>query len=180
MFEPENELGVIVLFAQQCEEVGFEILSIQSAFPDALVRRGDVEYRVEFELLSSNFYKHRHDPRKADLIICWQNDKDCVLPVLALSEQEWRQKEIVLPSQTERELDYWKHRALDAERLTKQLQKAIPVKKVMLNSDGEEYTCPYCGTSAGKTGKPFANAQAVSAHLRGCDAYQAQKVLVEV
>lgn len=116
MFEPENELGVIVLFAQQCEEAGFEILSIQSAFPDALVRRGDVEYRVEFEFLSSNFYVHGHDPREADLVICWQCKGDCVLPVLVLSEQGWQQKEIILPPQIERELDYWKHRALKAER----------------------------------------------------------------
>lgn len=124
MFEPENELGVIVLFAQQCEEAGFEILSIQAAFPDALIRRGDVEYLVEFEYKSSNFYQHGHDSRAADLVICWQHNRDCVLPVLALSEQGWQQQEIVLPSQSAREIDYWKHRALRAERRPRRVRES--------------------------------------------------------
>jgi len=165
MLEPENELGVIVLFTQQCEEAGFEILSIQSAFPDALIRRGDIEYRAEFEFRSSSFYHHKHDPRKTDLVICWQHDRDCILPVLALSEDGWQQKEIVLPSQSEREIDYWKHRAMRAERRVKQSQG----KKDIQNNTEKQF-CPYCNAE-------FATVQALSAHLRWCAAYQSQKEL---
>ena len=33
---------------------------------------------IEFELYSSNFVKHKHDPNKCDLIICWKHDwKKC-------------------------------------------------------------------------------------------------------
>lgn len=32
--------------------------------------------------------------------------------------------------------------------------------------------CPYCGATEGKTGKPFASPQAVSAHLASCEAYK--------
>ena len=60
-------MGVIVLFAQSCERYGVEIVSIQSAFPDAVIRKDNVEYKVEFEYYSSNFIQHRHDPRQCDL-----------------------------------------------------------------------------------------------------------------
>ena len=116
MFQPKNELGVIVLFAQQAKQAGFEIISIQSTFPDAVVRRQGIEYRAEFEYASSAFREHGHDPRKVDLVICWKYDTDSILPILALSESDWARKEIVLPSTLEREAAYWKCRALKAER----------------------------------------------------------------
>ncbi len=74
MFEPNNEMGVVVRFAQVCDEYGAEIVSIQSAYPDAIIRIGEEEYRVEFEYYASNFIQHRHDPRKCDLVICWVDD----------------------------------------------------------------------------------------------------------
>lgn len=74
MFEPNNEMGVVVRFAQICEASGYEIVSIQSAYPDAVIRGFEKEWRVEFEYLASNFLAHRHDPRKCDLIVCWVND----------------------------------------------------------------------------------------------------------
>ena len=129
MFEPENELGVIVLFAQQCEEAGFEIVSIQQEYPDAIVHRNGAIYRAEFEYCASNFNQHGHDPREADLIICWKYDTDSVLPVLALSESGWQEKEIVLPTQAEREAAYWKRRALQAESSTKQIKYELDAYK---------------------------------------------------
>jgi len=82
MFEPNNEMGVVVRFAQVCESYGYEIVSIQSAYPDAVIRGFDKEWRVEFEYLASNFLAHRHDPRKCDLIVCWVNDlRDNELPL---------------------------------------------------------------------------------------------------
>ena len=36
------------------------------------------EITIEFELRSSNFLKHNHDPEKCDLIVCWKHDwKNC-------------------------------------------------------------------------------------------------------
>jgi len=117
MMIPENELGVVVEFARQAEQAGFEIISIRSPFPDASIKRGAVTYRAEFEYKASNFNVHKHDPRKCDIIICWENDwPGSVLPVLALSGAEWKQAKLALPTATEREVSYWKQRALRAER----------------------------------------------------------------
>lgn len=74
MFEPNNEMGVVVRFTQVCESLGYEIVSIQSGYPDAVIKGFEKEWRVEFEYLASNFLAHRHDPRKCDLIVCWVND----------------------------------------------------------------------------------------------------------
>jgi DNA-binding transcriptional ArsR family regulator len=113
---PENELGVIVIFVQQAKQAGFEIISINSKFPDAVIAKGGVEYRTEFEFRASNFRQHSHDVRKCDLIICWENDiSETVLPVLALNNPEWIETPIKLPTEAERNLEYWKRRALSAE-----------------------------------------------------------------
>lgn len=88
---PENEQGVVVLFSQQAEEAGFEIVSIQHRFPDAIIKHKGEEYRAEFEFKASNFIAHKHDPRGCDLIICWEDDSplDFPLPILALSKPGW-------------------------------------------------------------------------------------------
>ena len=123
MFQPENELGVIVLFAQQAEQAGFEIVSIQSAFPDAVVRRGGIDYRAEFEYVASAFRAHGHDARKVDIIICWKRDAESVLPILALSELDWAEGELILPTKAERGAEYWEQRAQKAERGLKALEQ---------------------------------------------------------
>lgn len=111
---PVNEMGVVVLFAQQDL---FKIVSIQAEFPDAIVELDDVQYRVEFEFRASNFKNHRHDIRKCDLIICWENDwPNCILPVLALATDTWQIVPLELPSKSDRDIAYWKERALQAER----------------------------------------------------------------
>lgn len=48
---PVNEQGVIVIFTQQAEPAGFEILSIQSDSPDAVVSCNDTTYRAESEFM---------------------------------------------------------------------------------------------------------------------------------
>lgn len=113
---PENEQGVIVEFAKCAERHGFDIVSIQSAFPDAIISKEGIEYRAEFEFAASNFRQHGHDVRKCDLVICWLHDvSGFVLPVLALENPDWPTTSLALPSDIEREVDYWKHRALSAE-----------------------------------------------------------------
>lgn len=92
VYEPINEQGVILLFAALCHDLGFMIEGIRSSFPDALLRKKNdkgtwTSCRAEFEYRSSNFKTHKHDPRRCDLIICWENDwPDCPVDVLCLKE----------------------------------------------------------------------------------------------
>lgn len=88
----QNEMGVVVEFAGKCGAAGWTIEHIQSEFPDALMRfRGsETLIAAEFEFVSSNFSKHRHDITRCDLIICWEHDwPDCPLRVLELSNDKW-------------------------------------------------------------------------------------------
>lgn len=115
---PENELGVIVLFAQEIADKPIEIVSISEAFPDAIIKHNGIEYRAEFEYTAMNFIRHNHDVRECDLVICWQNDapEDFILSVWELSNDDWWQAKLTLPNTEQREIAYWKQRALRAER----------------------------------------------------------------
>jgi hypothetical protein len=91
--EPQNEQGVVALFAALAEELGYGILHIQNQFPDVELRRelpdGRWErLRGEFELQSSNFADHGHSIDECDLVICWQHDwRLCPIEVLDLSRE---------------------------------------------------------------------------------------------
>src|SRR3990172_752883 len=152
---PENEMGVIVIFAQQAERAGFEIVHIGSEFPDAIVRRDGKEYRTEFEFNAKSFITHRHDPRRCDLIICWKNDQsDLILSVLELSKPGWEQASITLPTESDRELAHWKYRALAAEaKLRKEATITRNVERAI--------SCDTCE-------RPFSTVQALNAHKRFC------------
>lgn len=114
---PENEMGVIVAFTEAASEVGYEIIQIQAGYPDALVIKDEIQYRVEFEFKSSTFAKHAHDPADCDLIVCWENDDgDNPFPTLELSDTQWRLQEWALPTDAERLAAYWRYRALEAEK----------------------------------------------------------------
>jgi len=114
--QPLNELGVIVLFAQQAEQAGFEIVSIQATFPDAIVSHNEQRYRVEFEFQAMNFKAHEHDPSYCDFIICWENDwPESPLPVMALNEDSWQETDISLTARLAIERNHWRDRALKAE-----------------------------------------------------------------
>lgn len=157
---PENEMGVIVLFAQGLHETGdADIIRIGAAFPDAtLAVKGDV-YRAEFEYKASNFSDHKHDLRECDLIVCWENDfRDSVLPVIELQKENWIDDlyHVKLPSQQEREVAYWKRRAITAER---RLRAQEPSGKK--GTKPGRYECQYCGT-------PFLTQNACNAHSGRC------------
>jgi len=142
MFTPENELGVIVVFAKESHHHGFEIRSIGAAFPDALIEKDGLVYRAEFEFMASAFDTHDHDHRECDLIICWENDNGkCVLPVLALSEVEWMHTSLELPTDAQRAAYYWERRALKAERAL-QLAKTKTEKAMTPTS----FFCEVCNT----------------------------------
>lgn len=73
-FTPRNENGVVYLFALAAEKLGFQVQSVQAAFPDCLATWGRKRVRIEFEFRSSNFERHGHDAKKCDLIVCWKHD----------------------------------------------------------------------------------------------------------
>jgi len=60
-------------------------------YPDALLVNEDTNevMNVEFEIISSNFLKHGHDPKVCDLIVCLVHDwKDCPIDVYELVRDE--------------------------------------------------------------------------------------------
>jgi len=94
LFEPTNEMGVVLLFGMLFWRMGFIIESAQIGYPDCRAKL-EVEpgrwqdVGIEFELYSRHFLAHRHDPRRADFIVCWiQNWKNCPsnLQVIELRE----------------------------------------------------------------------------------------------
>ena len=97
MYEPVNEMGVVMLFAMWAERLGFVIEFAQVKFPDCKAKL-EVEpgrwqdVNVEFEQYSSNFVEHGHDAEKCDVIACWKHDwADCPeeIMVLELSRIVW-------------------------------------------------------------------------------------------
>jgi hypothetical protein len=124
---PKNEQGVVVLFAQQCQQAGYEILEISETYPDAIIRKDDIEYKIEFEYNANNFVAHNHDIRRCDLIVCWENDyHNCVLPVLELRNNQWLTQVISKIPLDKKRIAYWKTRALKAEREIKSLKSDRP------------------------------------------------------
>lgn len=94
LFEPTNEMGVVLLFGMLFWRLGFIIESAQIGYPDCHAKL-EVEpgrwqdVGIEFELHSRHFLAHRHDPRRCDIIVCWiHNWKGCPpnLQVIELRE----------------------------------------------------------------------------------------------
>jgi hypothetical protein len=88
---PVNEQGVAMLFALVAADFGFAIEAVQRPFPDCEAQRsiGNGRWqrvRIEFEFLSRNFERHRHDPKGCHLIVCWEDNwgKDAPVKVLEL------------------------------------------------------------------------------------------------
>jgi hypothetical protein len=83
LFEPTNEMGVVLLFGMLFWRLGFIIESAQIGYPDCRAKL-EVEpgrwqdVGIEFELHSRHFLTHRHDPNRCDFIVCWiHNWKGC-------------------------------------------------------------------------------------------------------
>jgi hypothetical protein len=92
-YAPINEQGVVLLFGTMSDELGFSVEAIRSAFPDALVvdyranpNRGVKKY-IEFEFKSSHFARQKgHDPKKCDIIVCWEHDWQHLPPGIEIIE----------------------------------------------------------------------------------------------
>lgn len=81
LYEPEYEDEVIILFGLLIPylEDDFVIDQYRGSFPDCLAFRNGQKIGIEFEVLSSSFFDHRHHEdidnlKKCNLIICWEND----------------------------------------------------------------------------------------------------------
>lgn len=123
---PENEMGVIVVFAEQAAAAGWRVLQIGADFPDAVVEKDGQAYRAEFEFKAHHFIRHGHDPRACDMIICWSRGSyRGSLPVLELNDPNWHDYVPVLPSEGERELEYWRIQAFYLRRQLTLAQNAL-------------------------------------------------------
>ena len=83
LFEPTNEMGVVLLFGMLFWRLGFIIESAQIGYPDCRAKL-EVEpgrwqdVGIEFEHQSRHFLAHRHDPSRCDILVCWiHNWKNC-------------------------------------------------------------------------------------------------------
>ncbi|MBI5207116.1 MAG: hypothetical protein HY934_04920 [Candidatus Firestonebacteria bacterium] len=90
-FAPENELGVVFLFPSLLKKLQFKIEKIGNSFPDCIAYRksGNKEkkIRIEFEFRASNFIQHKHNIRKCDCIVCWENDwADCPIEIIEIKK----------------------------------------------------------------------------------------------
>jgi hypothetical protein len=76
-YAPENELGVVYLFAHLAKRLRLKVDWIGSRFPDCIAYqktdRGEKEIRIEFEYRSRNFKGH-HPHHKCDWIVCWEHN----------------------------------------------------------------------------------------------------------
>jgi hypothetical protein len=79
VYEPANEMGVILLFGMLALRLGFIIESAQLGYPDCQAKL-EVEpgrwqhVRIEFEYESRHFRAHRHDALLCDIIVCWRHN----------------------------------------------------------------------------------------------------------
>jgi len=90
---PTNEQGVLFLFGAIAGDLGFLVTRVQIGFPDCEAMREvapGVWQRVDIELEkeSRNFVTHLHDPKKCDLIVCWEHNwPECPLEVIELKTE---------------------------------------------------------------------------------------------
>jgi hypothetical protein len=77
-YAPQNELGVIFLFAHILKKYRLRIDEIRSGYPDCIAYQktgsGERKIRIEFELKSRNFKTQGHDPNGCDWIVCWEHN----------------------------------------------------------------------------------------------------------
>lgn len=91
-YAPENELGVVFLFAKLARNWQLRIEQVRSGFPDCIayqkVGGQEKKIRIEFEYRASNFKAHKHSTRGCDWIVCWEHDWPSAPPHLNVVESE--------------------------------------------------------------------------------------------
>jgi hypothetical protein len=94
-FAPRSEQEVVALFGLLLPRLKrrFLINEVREQFPDcqAWEINGSSERKlisIEFELRASNFAAHKHDERRCDLIVCWEDDwPNCSIERLELRSE---------------------------------------------------------------------------------------------
>lgn len=75
---PENELGVVFLFAHLAKKWRIRIDTIKANFPDCIayqkIQGREKRIRIEFEYKSKNFKTHGHSLAQCDWIVCWEHN----------------------------------------------------------------------------------------------------------
>ncbi len=88
-FKDEAEFST--WFEKNVHYFGFKkIIEKRGGYPDFLLEdHKGKSIRVELEVVGSDFIRHKHDPRKVDLIICVFSDKDEIMgvPVVSIVEK---------------------------------------------------------------------------------------------
>jgi len=149
LYEPTYENEVVLLFGLLMPyfKDDFVVDRYLGSFPDCIARRNGEEIGIEFEVLASDFYGHRHnehpDLARCKLLVCWKNDlkertvvkngrsfiivNGCEIEVLALNEivAKLREKGIVLIVNGERP-DIGR---ANMERFFKQLEENVDKQK---------------------------------------------------
>lgn len=131
MFTPQNEQGVIVLFASMIHQVGWKFIEVGTLYPDVILLINDEVWSVEFEFYASNFLDHKHDHRNCDAIVCWINDyPDSSLPIIELRSTDWMNQTYTKTEPYEKEIEYWKRRCLNAEAIAKRFEDSQKRKEI--------------------------------------------------
>jgi dTDP-glucose pyrophosphorylase len=94
-----NEWEFADWFEKNLERFGFrKIIERKKGFPDYKIEDiyGKIK-RVELELIGADFTRHRHDPKKVDMIVCVYSDKDEIdgVPTLSIIEVPRKPDEII-------------------------------------------------------------------------------------
>jgi hypothetical protein len=75
---PENEQGVVFLFAHLAKRWQLRVEEMQQGFPDCIayqkVRGRENRLRIEFEFKSKTFKTHGHRSGSCDWIVCWEHN----------------------------------------------------------------------------------------------------------
>lgn len=116
IWAPSYEQEVVLLFGLLLPyiDIAIKIDECRIPFPDCIAFRSNdnSKIRIEFELLSSNFEKHGHDPKKCDMIVCWlHNWPSCPqsIEILELSKiiRDKKLEFILKPNQTKYSKTIW-------------------------------------------------------------------------
>jgi len=72
-YAPENEQGVVFLFAGLRKKFGLRVELIRAGFPDCVAYQGTKRIRIEFEFKSRNFKTHLPG-KNCDWLVCWEHN----------------------------------------------------------------------------------------------------------
>ena len=89
--EPRNETEFRKIFEDLAGKLyGYRISLSQSKCPDLLLydKQAKKTIRAELEYAASDFFKHKHQWDKVDMIVCWHNDiEKSDIPILEYKDK---------------------------------------------------------------------------------------------